>query len=377
MSQSHWPARLAVLLASGTALTGLAAPAQAASTGVASVYETTKVQYKAATGKANRITVTRAGSTITIDDVVAIKAGKGCKAVKGDKTQVRCTTVKSPTRVRIYAYDRNDVVVNNTDVPSSIDGGTGNDRLYGGSRADRLTGGSGADRLFGRNGNDYLDGGSGSDLLNGGNGNDTLHGWTGNDVLYGEAGNDDLFGEAGNDRLHGGAGDDTLFGYAGKDKLYGDAGSDRLWGDQDDSNVSADVIMGGTGDDWVFYDYMKSIRVDLDGQSGDDGRPGEGDTVGSDVENLYGGFGNDVLIGNASSNYIHGGPGNDTIRGLGGNDTLYGSSGKDKLYGGAGDDVLEGDEEPGGSDRLDGGTNTPVGDTCNAYRGDVKVGCEK
>ncbi|GAA1585524.1 calcium-binding protein [Actinoplanes couchii] len=369
-----WSARFAVLLAGSTALAGMAAPAQAASVGTASVYETTKVQYKAATGKRNLITITRSGNTVTIDDSVAIKAGKGCKAVKGDKTRVSCTTKKAPTRVRVYAYDRNDLITNKTDLPSTLDGGTGNDQLNGGSRADRLIGGTGNDRLFGFHGHDYLDGGAGSDLLNGGTGNDTLHGWTGNDVLYGEAGDDDLFGEAGNDRLHGGDGNDTLLGYAGKDKLYGDAGDDRLFGDENDKKVYADVLMGGSGVDTVLYDYMKSIRVDLDGQAGDDGRPGEGDTVGADVENLYAGFGNDVLIGNASSNYIHGGPGNDTIQGLSGNDDLYGSSGKDKLYGGAGDDILEGDEEPGTSDRLDGGANT---DTCRAYRGDVKVNCER
>ncbi|SDT73095.1 calcium-binding protein [Actinoplanes derwentensis] len=377
MSRFPKPIRFAVLLAGSTALIGIAAPAQAASTGSASVYATTKVQYQAATGKQNRVTITRSGNTITIDDTVTIKAGKGCKPVKGDKTQVRCTPGKAPTRIRVYSYDRNDVVTNNTDVPSTVDGGTGNDRLLGGSRADQLTGGAGTDRLFGLGGSDRLSGDAGSDLLNGGAGNDILHGWTGNDVLYGETGNDDLFGEAGNDRIHGGAGDDTLLGYAGRDKLYGDAGTDRLFGDENDQNVSADILMGGSGVDWVLYDYMKSVRVDLDGQSGDDGRPGEGDTVGADVENLYGGFGNDVLIGNASSNYIHGDVGNDIIYGLGGNDELFGSTGKDKLYGGTGDDLLEGDEEPGGSDRLDGGPNSPAGDTCNAYAGDVRVGCEK
>src|SRR5688572_3920261 len=78
-----------------------AAPAQAAAAGVASAAGTT-VQYKAAAGKANQVVVTRSGRTITIDDKVAVRAGKGCKAVKGDKTKVRCTTTKAPTRVRVY-----------------------------------------------------------------------------------------------------------------------------------------------------------------------------------------------------------------------------------------------------------------------------------
>jgi hypothetical protein len=38
------------------------------------------------------VVITRSGNTITIDDRVAISAGKGCKKVKGDKTKVICTT---------------------------------------------------------------------------------------------------------------------------------------------------------------------------------------------------------------------------------------------------------------------------------------------
>ncbi|MBW6438222.1 calcium-binding protein [Actinoplanes hulinensis] len=359
MSRIIWPARVAVLLIGGTALATIGAPAQAASTGIASV-DSTKVQYKAATGKQNRVVLTRTGNTITIDDVVAVKAGKGCKAVSGDKTKVRCTTSKAPTRIGVYTYDRNDTVANNAGVRSTIDGGSGSDRIFGGTVGDRLTGGTG------------------SDLLNGRGGNDTLHGLSGNDVLYGETGNDDLFGETGNDRIHGGAGDDTLLGYEGRDRLYGDAGVDIMSGDENDKNVSADVIMGGPGEDWVQYGgYMKGVRVDLDGASGDDGRPGEGDTVGADVEVIHGSFGSDVLIGNASANNIHGDVGNDKIYGLGGNDTLFGSSGKDALYGGSGDDVLLGDEEPKTSDRLDGGTNGSIGDECQGFKGDTEVGCER
>ena len=78
------------------AVTVIAVPAEAAATGVAKVYNSTKVEYRAASGKANSVTVTRSGRVVTIDDKVAVKAGKGCKAVRGDKTKVRCTTSKTP-----------------------------------------------------------------------------------------------------------------------------------------------------------------------------------------------------------------------------------------------------------------------------------------
>ncbi|GGN73195.1 hypothetical protein GCM10010112_42370 [Actinoplanes lobatus] len=135
------------LLTTSVAVGLTAAPAQAATTGVVSVYKTTKVRYKAATGKQNKIVITRAGNTITVDDVVTLKPGAGCKKVEGDTTRVRCTTAAAPTRITVYSYDRNDSIVNDTDVPMSADSGTGSDRLYGGSRGDHLYSADGADRL--------------------------------------------------------------------------------------------------------------------------------------------------------------------------------------------------------------------------------------
>src|SRR6188508_2036217 len=98
MSRTTLAAAGLALLATTAAVGLAAAPAQASAGGLASVYATVKVQYKAAKGKQNKVVITRAGNTITIDDVVAVKAGKGCKKVKGDKTKVRCTTRKAPTR---------------------------------------------------------------------------------------------------------------------------------------------------------------------------------------------------------------------------------------------------------------------------------------
>ena len=122
------------------------------------------------------------------------------------------------------------------------------------------------------------------------------------------------------------------------------------------------------------------VRADLDGVKGDDGEPAEGDTLGSDIELLNGGGGDDTLGGNASNNYIFGGVGNDTIRGGAGNDVLDGSSGDDQLFGDAGDDQLW--AEPRSSsfakDHVDGGTNltTVPGDTCLMTHGGTSVGCE-
>lgn len=57
---------------------------------------------------------------------------------------------------------------------------------------------------------------------------------------------------------------------------------------------------------------------------------------GSEIENLVGGYMDDVLTGNALANQIDGSLGNDILAGLGGNDTLDGGQGRDSaLFGGA------------------------------------------
>jgi Ca2+-binding RTX toxin-like protein len=90
----------------------------------------------------------------------------------------------------------------------TIDGGTGNDKLYGAGGADKLTGGDGNDQLFG---------GGGSDSLSGGRGKDTLNGGTGNDKLTGGA---DV------NKYAGGAGDDTVNARNGRVETI-DCGSGR------------------------------------------------------------------------------------------------------------------------------------------------------
>ncbi|HEX6683407.1 MAG TPA: calcium-binding protein [Candidatus Limnocylindrales bacterium] len=142
----------------------------------------------------------------------------------------------------------------------------------------------------------------------------------------------------------GGDGDDTLTGGPGDDTLRGEGDSDKM--------------SGGTGRDAVsYYGRVSDVHADLDGASGDDGYIGEGDTIGSDVEELYGGTGDDTLVGNVSANYINGNEGNDTIRGGGGEDTIHGSVGDDWIEGDAGDDRLYGD---GGNDTLRGDDHNDV-----------------
>jgi Ca2+-binding RTX toxin-like protein len=202
----------AIGVAAAATTTLLAAPAQAATTGKAQVLgeHQSIVTFTAAAGKANSLVITISGRTITLNDQVAIKPGKGCKAVKGDKTKVKCTTARKPTELSVVLGNKNDRVVNNTGVPLVAEGGSGNDALTGGTNRDRLFGGSGNDYLAGRAGNDAIDGGTGNDHIYGGKHNDWLHGDTGKDTIHGQAGNDTIIGGPGKDALTGGAGKDKV-----------------------------------------------------------------------------------------------------------------------------------------------------------------------
>lgn len=161
-----------------------------------------------------------------------------------------------------------------------------------------------------------------------------------------------VYGNNGNDRINsamdlpaslwGGYGDDVLAGGDGDDTLRGGPGADRMAGDAGRDGVS-------------YYGETAAVTADIDGVTGDDGISGEGDSIMTDVEDLYGGNGADTLRGDADANYINGNSGNDTIYGYGGNDELRGSTGNDWLDAGDGtDEVYGGDND----DRLRGGAGT-------------------
>lgn len=169
----------------------------------------------------------------------------------------------------------------------------------------------------------------GSSIL-GGNGNDIITGGAGADSIFGGNGNDQIFGMAGNDNLNGNIGDDTINGGDGNDLLNG-AGNHFAIAD------GADVIRGGNGNDTVDYsERFHGVSVDLSaGGKANDGEKGEGDDVGTDVENVFGGDAADVLIGNSAANLLSGGGGNDTITGGAGHDKLIGGPGQDNVTSGA------------------------------------------
>ena len=274
-----------------------------------------------------------------------------------------------------------------------LSGSTGNDTIAGGDGADAISGDEDDDVLDGEGGDDDVRGDDGNDQVSGGNGADTLVGGNGADTLdYTDAttpvsvtldgvNNDGRGGEGDNavpdfEEVLGGSADDELAGTPEPEFLRGLDGDDTL-----DGGGGPDELSGGTGTDMVTYASRSGpVSVNL-AQPGQDGEVDEGDNITTDVENVTGGAGDDVLLGDGKANVLLGGPGadrlggaegddllvgglgadqltgdlgNDTLFGSDGNDTLSGADGNDDLKGEAGDDDLDGGA---GSDRHNGGPN--------------------
>lgn len=201
------------------------------------------------------------------------------------------------------------------------------DVLYG-DAANRnvISGGLGNDTIFAAGtGSDVLDGGAGTDTvdfslftvgltieLQAGTASDMslidpfVHFYSGFENATGGAGNDLIVGEYGANVLDGGAGNDTLRGSTGADTLKGGAGVDTADFSMSEAAVTANLTTGTAS-----------------------GGEAQGDSL-TGVENLQGTEFGDLLVGNASSNYLFGVLGNDTLMASGySSDTLNGGGGID------------------------------------------------
>jgi Ca2+-binding RTX toxin-like protein len=287
-------------------------------------------------------------------------------------------------------------------------GGRGGDQLRGGPGADRLHGGDGGDGLWGGPGNDELTGGEGSqdggDGLAGGPGTDTLDGGPSSSrpdlAMYrdtagpatvdlaaglalddGDGGVDVIgdvegiqggqyaerfFGDAGPNMLDGAGGDDLLHGRGGGDQVWGWDGADEVdlgeGNDWTDAGEGDDVLRGGSEDDHLVGGGGDDA---FDGGSGTDlariadlrsvdaflaedravFRDGSGQEPLLEVEDLVGGYREDLLVGDSGDNLISGGDDSypDLIRGGPGDDNLAASG--TGFYGGG--DIVDYSQVPG------------------------------
>jgi Ca2+-binding RTX toxin-like protein len=235
--------------------------------------------------------------------------------------------------------------------------------------------------IVGTPGDDVLRGTPGDDVIAGLGGDDVIYGMGGHDVICGGDGDDRIDGGPGDDVLHGGDGDDDIDPDLGHDAISGGAGEDLARLDGDPSGVTADLqlgvaassggidatlvgienLTGGPGPDVLIGNDGVNV---ISGASGDDELMGAGgadrllgaagDDVldgGTDDDNLVGGNGDDVAHGGSGDDRLQGNRGDDLLYGDAGNDRLDGGPGSDEIIGGPGDDIIDGG---GGSDTCDG-----------------------
>ena len=338
---------------------------------------------RAAPGELNRISVREMPRGVVIEDLGAPLTGA-------------CRPASSGGRFCLGQYDGvelqlgdGDDLVDMRDLGGSVDGGPGDDQIVVAGPPSQLLGGPGADLLDARlapgTGISYADHTAGvtvrlNDLpddgaadegdnvlgslggIQGGSGNDTLESGSDAAGLAGGAGDDTLVGSPEGESLIGQEGNDELAGGGGNDSLEGGAGSDRL--------------SGGDGHDEASYaGALGPLRLSI-GDGPGDGAEGEGDDILEDVEDLIGGRGGDVMIGNADANRLVGLGGADMMFGREGADALEGADdgdrldagpGPDRVSAGASDLAFLGDGEP---DQLNCHSTAPVveADSFDAFR---------
>lgn len=247
---------------------------------------------------------------------------------------------------------------------NTVHGDAGDDNISNSSGTDHVYGDDGVDRLAATGTNDVIDGGAGDDWIWAYDGTgSTLVGGTGRDMVsFGETDAEDpvqitLGGSSGNgaegqnytiasdvEDAMGGRGDDLLIGSSGSNRLIGHMGDDTLFGNGGDDVIDQwldnvdkgnDIVDGGSGNDTVEYESAlgaqifgrgdDGVTVTIDGIANDGNQAaGEADNVRTNVENVTGTNGPDIITGSSVANTLVGRGGNDVLDGRGGTDVYVG-----------------------------------------------------
>jgi Ca2+-binding RTX toxin-like protein len=296
---------------------------------------------------------------------IAVQAGEGDDAVRIDEGNGTFTTT----------------------IPTTIDGGDGNDAIAGGSGNETLLGGNGDDSIDGNGGSDVAVLGAGDDTFvwDPGDGSDTVEGQSGADtmVFNGSPGAEHFALSPNGNRLRLGrdlgnvtmdtAGVETVDLNAADgadavrlDDLTGtdvtnvnldlganDGNTDQVVVEGTDGNDDVDVSGGASGvsvsglpAQVAIHDQEPTDQLAVAGNGGDDSLSAAALTAQAIALTLDGGAGNDRIAGGAGSDVLQGGDGNDSIDGNGGSDAAFLGAGDDTFVWDPGDgsDMVEGQD---------------------------------
>lgn len=205
--------------------------------------------------------------------------------------------------------------------------------------------------IWGNNSENTIKGLNGNDTLYGNGGNDTIYGGNGNDVIVGNNAYNVTY-KIGNETFTFDVLDDVISYIYGSDKTLSDAQIKQLL-ELDIKEYDLGTI-SDISDIYKLYDMIPSGKNDIYGGAGNDiiiggdqadliyGEKGNDYIYGGDGRNaIYGGAGHDVIVGGFDYDRIFGDAGNDYIYGLTDDDTIDGGAGNDHLFGGDGNDRIE------------------------------------
>jgi hypothetical protein len=139
-------------------------------------------------------------------------------------------------------------------------------------------------------------------------------------------------GSGGGDSLVGGGGSNVLMGEGGNDTLVGGGGTSLLIpgqrGDFTSQAAGSDSLVGGSG--YAIADFTQrtdSMFLSNDGKA-DSGDSGEGEktTIATNVSAIWGGAGDDTIVGTTSGIFVNGGSGSDSITAEKASDLVVGGS---------------------------------------------------
>ena len=135
-----------------------------------------------------------------------------------------------------------------------------------------------------------------------------------------------------------GGGNDTITGSKADDVIYGQEGNDLLVGDAPSESGEGSTV--GSIEDTTVDSITKMSPDDLDAFiESVEGTDADGD------DRLFGGTGDDVLLGMGGDDYIDGGEGSDAIFGGSGNDIIVYDSNDYLVSGGSGIDFMVSDDK--------------------------------
>jgi trimeric autotransporter adhesin len=193
---------------------------------------------------------------------------------------------------------------------NAIFGNSGNNLIDGGAAADTMTGGVGNDTYFVDNAGDAV-------VENAGQGNDAVFA----SVNYGLSTNVETLVLQGSADLQG-------YGNGLVNVIYGNTGNNLLNG-----FTSADLMVGGAGNDTYFVDDTSDAAFENPGEGNDAVFSTAHYGLAADVETLVLQGGADLQgYGNNQANTLFGNTGNNLLNGAGGADTMYGGIGNDTYF---------------------------------------------